>query len=196
MVLQCRECERAFELSAEEVVIQSRNVFFSGSGSVEDRVLVIKIVEGLRELEGIPRHVRRLAGGHGALDCGIGFRGREQHLPEFFGAAVAGQASRVSPAVKSGIASPRSLQLAEDVARAHRRVLHVGAGLAFEAERFLEIEGDHRVARELQQEITQRADGDFGRDVLAAPPRVVFRMARRHFRQCASRSACPSDRRP
>ena len=53
-----------------------------------------------------------------------------------------------------------SASFAEDVARAHDGVLAVGAGLAVEAERILEIEGDDGRARELQQEIAQRADGD------------------------------------
>ncbi len=53
---------------------------------------------------------------------------------------------------------------AHDSVHAHDGILHVGSGLALEAERILEIEGDDRRAREAQQEIAQRADGDGVRD--------------------------------
>ncbi len=49
---------------------------------------------------------------------------------------------------------------AEDVADADDGVLNVGAGLAFEAERVFEVESDDGVARELEHEVAQRADGD------------------------------------
>jgi hypothetical protein len=51
-------------------------------------------------------------------------------------------------------------RLAEDVAGADHGVLNVGAGLALEAQRILEVEGDDGVARELEHEVAQRADGD------------------------------------
>ena len=73
-------------------------------------------------------------------------------------------------------------QLAQDVARAHGGVLHVGSGVAFEAERFLKIESDHGIARELQHEVAQRADGDLGGNL----PALVggrFGMPRVHFFQ-------------
>ena len=55
-------------------------------------------------------------------------------------------------------------QLAENISRAHHGVLAVGAGFALEAEGVLEVEGDGGRAREFQQEIAQRADGDGVRD--------------------------------
>ena len=54
--------------------------------------------------------------------------------------------------------------LSHNSVHAHDGVLHVGSGLAFEAERVLEIERDDGRAREAQQKITQRADGDRVRD--------------------------------
>ncbi len=55
---------------------------------------------------------------------------------------------------------------AEDVADAHHGVLNVRAGLALEAERVFEVEGDHGIARELEHEVAQRADGDLVGDLL------------------------------
>ena len=53
----------------------------------------------------------------------------------------------------------------------------------FEAERFLEIERDHRIPGELEKEVAQSPDGDFSRD---RPLRggVVFGVPRRHFDEC------------
>ena len=70
--------------------------------------------------------------------------------------------------------------LSQDSVHAHDRVLNVGSGFAFEAERIFEIEGDHRGAREAQQEISQRADGDRVRNGGALGFRRV-RMPRVHF---------------
>ena len=117
--------------------------------------------------------MRRLAAGDRALDRGIRFRRRQQHLPEVFGCKLPRHALRASArARKSGSVSPRSCELPQNVARAHRRVLHVRSGFAFEAERLLKIERDHRIARELQQEVAQRADGDLRRHRAPFAPRA------------------------
>ena len=59
------------------------------------------------------------------------------------------------------------LQLLEDVVGADDRVLDVRAALALEAERLVEIEGDHLAARELDQEVAHGGDADHPRDALA-----------------------------
>ena len=57
-------------------------------------------------------------------------------------------------------------RFAEDVAGAHYSVLNVRAGLALKAQRIFEVEGDDRIARELEHEVAQRADGDLFGNVL------------------------------
>ena len=57
---------------------------------------------------------------------------------------------------------------------------HVRSGLAFEAQRVFEVERDDRVARELEHEVAQRADGDLLGDLLALGF-VAARLARVHF---------------
>ena len=44
--------------------------------------------------------------------------------------------------------------------------MNVRPGLALKAQRILEVEGDDRVARELEHEVAQRADGDLLGDLL------------------------------
>jgi len=68
----------------------------------------------------------------------------------------------------------------EDVSRAHHGVLHVRPGLAFKAQRLFEVKCDDSVASVLQQEVTQRADGNLPRDALAYVGRIL-RMPRIHF---------------
>ena len=73
---------------------------------------------------------------------------------------------------------------AKDVGRAHDGVLRVRSGFAFEAERFFEVERDHRLLGVLQHEVAQRADGDLGRDRQRSLRRVRdaaidFRLRRR-----------------
>ena len=147
-------------------------------------ILLVEIAERLRQLEGVPGHVRRLAGGRP--------RAPAPNRPWMPPAAPArnprtaswrARASALSSAAKSGRRLAALLQLAQNVARAHGGVLHVGAGLALEAQRLLQIESDHRIARELQQEIAQRADGDLGGHLRAAAPRGVVGVARRHLFQ-------------
>ena len=59
------------------------------------------------------------------------------------------------------------LDLLEDVVRANHGVLNVGAALAFEAQRLLEVEHDHLAARVLHQEVADGGDADHFRDSLA-----------------------------
>ncbi len=58
--------------------------------------------------------------------------------------------------------------------------MNVGPGLALEAQSILEVEGDDRVARELEHEVAQRADGDLPGDFLAFRF-VASRLARVYF---------------
>jgi hypothetical protein len=100
-------------------------------------------------------------------------------------------AARVPPRNRGSLAA--LLQLAQNVARAHRRVLHVRPGLALEAQRLLQIESDHRIARELQQEVAQRADGDLrGHALLLRRGSGVARATS----SSALAISCPSGRRP
>ena len=57
--------------------------------------------------------------------------------------------------------------LAKDVGGADDGVLDVGAGLALEAERVFEVEGDDRVAGKAQHEVAKRADRDLCGDLRA-----------------------------
>ncbi len=67
-------------------------------------------------------------------------------------------------------------------AAAHGGVLDVRARFAFEAQCFVKIESDHRIARELQHEVAQRADGDSFCHLLPVG-RSSVRMPGNHFRQ-------------
>ena len=125
---------------------------------------MVEVIEGLGELESVAGHVRGLARGGGALDGPIGFRGRQRELPEILDGKLPGESLAPQLAREIGQRFAPLFELAPDVARAHGGVLHVGAGLALEAERFLEIESNHGIARVFEQEIPQRADGDLGRD--------------------------------
>src|SRR5579859_3668468 len=125
-------------------------------------VLMIEIVERLRELKGIPRYVRRLSAGDCALDSVVRFGRGQQHLPEILTLQLPGKSitGEIALEVWRGLALLR--ELPKDVARAHGSILDIGTGLAFKAQCFLKVECDHRRARELEQEVTQRADRDIG----------------------------------
>src|SRR5262249_2301067 len=71
-----------FELPAEKIRHPQKKDSLFPILLLNDRILVIKIVERLRELECIFRHVRRLPCNHGALQGGIRFGCRQQHLPK------------------------------------------------------------------------------------------------------------------
>jgi hypothetical protein len=85
--------------------------------------------------------------------------GAQPQRPDIFG-GVAVEIASPGPLTAQTLLTPlpASFRLAEDVARPHHGVLNVGAGLALEAQRIFEVEGDHRVARELEHEVAQRAD--------------------------------------
>ena len=55
---------------------------------------------------------------------------------------------------------PRLPVLAQNISGSHRRVLDVRAGLALERERFLEVEGDNRIASESKHEVAERPNRD------------------------------------
>ena len=57
-------------------------------------------------------------------------------------------------------ASPAARELALDVLRAHQRVLQVGARVALEGERLVEVEGDDAGGGRLDHEEAQRGGGD------------------------------------
>src|SRR5579863_836645 len=61
--------------------------------------------------------------------------------------------------------------LAKDITNSYYRILNVRPGFALEAERILEVEGDHRIPRVLEHEVAQRANGDLLRDLL--PLRLI-----------------------
>ncbi len=60
----------------------------------------------------------------------------------------------------------RGFRLAEDVACTDHGVLNVGSCLALEAQRIFEVKRDDRVARELEHEVAERADGNLPGDLL------------------------------
>ena len=60
--------ERAFQLRREKIRHPEQEDFALGIGFGKHRVLMIEDIERLRQLEGVFRHVRRFAGGDGALD--------------------------------------------------------------------------------------------------------------------------------
>ena len=70
--------------------------------------------------------------------------------------------------------------LTENAGGAHDGILRVRSGLAFEAQRLFEIEGDHRLLGVLQHEVAQRADGDLRGDLLTLRL-AQLRMARVDF---------------
>ena len=133
-------------------VIQSRKTFFSRSCFVNDGVLLVEVAERLRELERVARDMRRFARSRrrapppNRLSMRPAASARNLPNCELTGHALPASSS----AAKSGSCLAALFQFAQDVASAHGRVLHVRAGLAFEAQRLLKIERDHGIARELQ----------------------------------------------
>ena len=73
----------------------------------------------------------------------------------------------------------------EDIPRAYNGILAIRSCFALKAQSIAEIESDNRSARVLQQEITQRANGDSVSDARAlglgrpSMPRIDFRSRRR-----------------
>src|ERR1700730_15993596 len=89
--LDTKNTRGAFQLPPEEIGHPQQEHLFLAVLLVNDRVLVIEVVESLRQLKGVLGDVRRFAGSDGALHGGIGFRSRQQHLPEIFALKLARQ---------------------------------------------------------------------------------------------------------
>ena len=64
------------------------------------------------------------------------------------------------PANSRNTASGVIAAFAKDIARTDDRVLDIRPGFAFEAQSVFEVERDDRIARELQHEVAQRANGN------------------------------------
>ena len=106
----CPACARAGGGSSRSSRAGRRAV--SRFSSCKHRVLVVEVVERLRELEGVPGHVGRLAGGDGALQRGVGLRGGQQQSARSPPTASWRPMRRgVQLAAKSGSCSPRSSSL-------------------------------------------------------------------------------------
>ena len=146
---------------------------------------MIEVVERLRELEGVLGDMRRFAARCRAFDGAIGFRSQQaataRNLPccKCASRALRGKNCRENREALS----PRLSNLRRMLRGAHGGVLHVGAGFAFEAEGFLEIESDHGIARELQHEVAQRADGDLRARPCCRSPGVLSGWRDVHFFQ-------------
>src|ERR1039458_1399939 len=122
----------------------------------------------------------RRGGCNGLLQHQRAAGGAQPEGPDIFGSF----AFEICGGIDAGEFSQHGLRrgsaLAEDVARTDHGVLNVGPGLALEAQSILEVEGDDRVARELEHEVAQRADGDLPGDFLAFRF-VASRLARVYF---------------
>lgn len=152
--------ERPFELRPEIGREPQQERAFLGVFLGKNRIVVIERVERLGQLEGVFRDVAGLAGRKRAFERFARLRRVQHELPEVLGLELTLESFSRERRSKVGNFEAALDEFAEDVARAHRGILHVRAGLALEAQRFLQIESNHRVARKLQQEIAKRADGD------------------------------------
>src|SRR6266849_1522742 len=129
---------------------------------------VVEIVENLRQLEGVLGQISGLSGGDALVDQVRSLRRRQPQFPKF----VAGFSGEVLCQVPcrdvASYVSTESIGIeptfAKNVGSPDYGILRVRPGLAFEAQRLLEIECDHRRLGELEHEIAQRANGDLRRD--------------------------------
>ena len=134
---------------------------------------MVERVEKLCELEGMFGQIGRFGRGDALIDDVRSFRSTPAKAPRFHLLHWHSESSREVRQQKS--VRPLSLPkvsgietcLAEDAGGAHHCVLRVRSGLAFEAERVFEIEGDDRLLRVLQHEVAKGADGDLRRDIRA-----------------------------
>src|SRR5258706_5969395 len=106
---------------------------------------VIERVEELRELKSMLGEIRRLRSGD-ALTHDVGrFRRSQPESPEFIGVLTRQKSREVRGRGVTGNVPTESVGidsgLLEDASRADYRVLRVGAGFAFVAERLFEVEG-------------------------------------------------------
>ena len=156
--------EGTFELGAEEIGHPQEEDFAFAIGLGQHGVLMVEIVERLGQLEGVSGDVRGLAGCDGFVERGIGFRDGQKNLPRVLRLQLTGQRFGCEFGREVGQGFAAGFEFAENITGADGGVLNVGSGFAFKAERFLEVESDDGVAGELQQEVAERANGDFGGD--------------------------------
>jgi hypothetical protein len=142
---------------------------------------VIEIVERLRELKRVFRDVRGLAGSDGALDGRIGFGRHQQAAARNLRTRAGARARLIELAREIGQSPRRARPACAGCCRRAPPCIARRAGIALEAERFPKIEGDHRIARELQHEVAQRADGDLR--AMRGARRRALRVPRVHFFQ-------------
>src|ERR1700716_1851570 len=147
----------------------------------QDWIAVIEGVEKLRQLKGMLGKISRFSGRDALAHNIRGFSRRQPELPDVIGGFAVKEASKIirrdaacRVSASTSIArrrrtAARSVSketlriestLAENVGSAHNRILRVRPCVTLEAQRILEIEGDHRLFRELQHEVAQRPDGD------------------------------------
>src|SRR4029077_6069740 len=130
----------------------------------QDGMAMIKSIEKLRELECVLGQVGGFGRGNALVNNVGSLRSCQPEFPNFV-AVFAGEISCEFAGGKGGGRVSAELvwikaALAEDVGGSNYRILGVWSGLTFEAQRFFEIECDHRRLGELQHEIAQSTDGD------------------------------------
>src|ERR1039457_3538228 len=130
------------QLAAEEIRHPQQENLLLPIFLMNDGVLVVKIVERLRQLKGVLGHVRGLARGSGALQCGIGLRGGQQHLPEVLGLQLTGQGFGLEFRSKVRKRLAALLQLSHNIPGTNGRILNVRRRFALTAQRLLKIEGE------------------------------------------------------
>ena len=133
---------------------------------------VVEKIEGLRQLEGVLGDECRLLCAERRTHLRIERSSQQHQFPQIVAFGRLQQIlerSLVGFRRQAARAKIRLLlgRFAENIARAHDGILAIGPRLALEAERVAEVESDDGRARELQQEVAQRADGDGMRNVSA-----------------------------
>src|SRR5580698_47958 len=160
--------EGADEFAADHGDGRQQKFLFLFVSLGEDRVAVIESVEELRQLEDMLSQMSRFGGGDALVNDVGSFRRCQPEFPKvvvgFAGEKVCkiggGDVARYFAGEFVGIESA----FAKNVGGANHRVLRVRAGLAFEAQRLFEIEGDHGRLGELEHEVAQSANGDLAGD--------------------------------
>src|SRR5689334_353105 len=104
---------------------------------------MVEVVEHLCHLERELGYVRRLSRRNRALHGCLHFGYGKQHLPEIFALQLSAHSFRRKLRGETRNGLSLLLEFAQDIARAHRRILDIWSGLAFEAQGLLKIESDH-----------------------------------------------------
>ena len=127
---------------------------------------MVERIEHLRQPERVFGQTGELERSNHLFDHLIKARGLENDRPEAsaFAVSVGEQLVRGRHIERADHVHGRQpftlAQLVEDVVGTDHRVLQVRTRLALEAERLLDVEDDQLAARELQQEIPDRGDGN------------------------------------